>query len=89
MTNYKPTRGIIAIEDIQEEGKFSTPVQKGDLRKGKVIAVGDFLYHICGEKIFAEPKVGDVVYFTYNGNESIPGTNIHLAIFDQLRTIVK
>jgi len=42
-----PTRGVIAIQDIKEEGNFVTPIQKGDLRKGKVIAVGDFLFHIC------------------------------------------
>ncbi len=84
-----PTRGVIAIQDIKDEGSFATPIQKGDLRKGKVIAVGAFLWHINGHKVFAEPKVGDIVVFTYNGNETVMGTNIHLAIFDQLRAIIK
>lgn len=85
----KATRGILLVQDVQQENGFTTPAQKGDLRKATVIDVGDFLYHICGQKIFAEPKVGDIVYFTYNGNETIPGTNMHLPIFDQLRCIVK
>ena len=81
-----PTRGILLIEDIKEESNFVTPAQNGELRRAKVLAVGDFLYHICGEKIFAEPKVNDIVYFVFNGNEKIPGTNQYLIIFDQLRS---
>ena len=34
----KPTRGILAVEDIREEGGFVTPSQDGSLlKKGKVI----------------------------------------------------
>jgi co-chaperonin GroES (HSP10) len=88
-TKIKATRGVLLVQDIQKEGVFITPSQKGELRKAKVIDVGGFLYHICGKKIYAEPKIGDVVYFTYNGNETIPGTNMHLPIFDQLRCIVR
>ena len=87
--NIKPTRGVLLVEDIKEEGNFITPSQKGDLRKGKVLAVGDFMWHICHEKIYPEPKVGDIVWFCYNGNETIPGTTMHLPILDQLRCIVK
>lgn len=84
-----PTRGVLLVQDIQDESGFSTPSQNGELRKAKVLAVGDFIWHINHEKIYAQPKVGDIIYFCYNGNETIPGTNMHLPIFDQLRCIVK
>ena len=80
-----PTRGVLLVEDIKDEGSFVTPSQKGELRKAKVLAVGDFLWHICHEKIYAEVKVGDIIYFVFNGNEKIEGTNQYLIIFDQLR----
>ncbi len=85
----KATRGILLVKDITQDEGFSTPAQKGDLRKGEVIDVGGFLWHINHEKIYAEPKVGDKVYYVYNGNETIPGTNINAIIFDQLRAYEK
>ena len=87
MINYKPTRGVLLVQDVKEDGGFTTPKQKGDLRRAEVLAVGNFLWHINGHKVFAEPKVGDIVWFCYNGNETIPGTNMHLPIQDQLRCI--
>jgi co-chaperonin GroES (HSP10) len=83
----KPTRGVLLVEDIKEtSSSFVTPEQTGELRQAKVLAVGDFLWHISHEKIFPEPKVGDIVWFVFNGNEKIPGTNQYLIIFDQLRS---
>lgn len=82
-----PTRGVLLVEDIKEEGDFTTPSQKGELRKAKVLAVGDYLWHICHEKIYCEAKVGDRVFFVFNGNEKIIGTNQYLIIYDQLRCI--
>lgn len=84
----KPTRGILIVEDVASESSFYSPAQNGEIRKAKVLAVGDFLYHICGEKIYAEAKAGDIVWFVFNGNEKIPGTNQYAIIFDQLRGIV-
>lgn len=86
MVKIMPTRGVILVEDIKEDSTFYTPSQKGELRKAKVLAVGDFLWHICHEKIYVEAKVGDIVYFVFNGNEKIEGTNQYLIIFDQLRS---
>jgi len=83
-----PTRGIVLVEDVKEESNFVTPAQEGELHKAKVLAVGGFMWHICHEKIFAEPQVGDTVYFVFNGNERIEGTNQYLIIFDQLRGII-
>ena len=87
--SIKPTRGVLLVEDIKAESNFVTPAQNGEIRKAKVLAVGDFLWHICGKKIFAEPKVNDIVWFVFNGNEKIPGTNQYLIIFDQLRSYGK
>ncbi len=81
-----PTRGVLLVEDIKGEGDFVTPAQNGEIRKAKVLAVGDFLYHICGEKIYPEPKVDETIWFVFNGNEKIPGTNQYLIIMDQLRS---
>ncbi len=86
--NIKPTRGVLLVEDVKDESNFATPAQNGEIRKAKVLAVGDFLWHISGEKIFAEPTIDDIVWFVFNGNEKIPGTNQYLIIFDQLRGIV-
>lgn len=86
MRTIQPTRGVLLVEDIKETSNFITPSQNGEIRQAKVIAVGDFLYHICGQKIYAEPNVGDIVWFVFNGNEKIPGTNQYLIIFDQLRS---
>jgi co-chaperonin GroES (HSP10) len=86
MNHTKPTKGVLLVEDIKSENDFVSTAQTAELRRAKVLAVGDFLYHICGEKIYAEPKVGDIVYFVFNGNEKIPGTNQYLIIFDQLRS---
>ncbi len=84
----KPTRGVILVEDIIKQKDFYTPNQNAEIRIGVVLAVGNFLYHICGEKIYPEPKVNDEVWFVFNGNEKIPGTNQYLIIMDQLRGIV-
>lgn len=88
----QPTRGNILIEELTENSSFSLPTESNDgLRRGHVVAVGDFLYHICGEKIYAECKVGDEVYFVFNGNEKVhvDGKTTYLIIFDQLRGIIK
>ncbi len=84
--SIKPTRGVLLVQDVKEESEFYTPAQNGELRKAKVIAIGDFLWHICHEKIYAQPKIGDIVWFVFNGNEKIPGTNQYLIIQDQLRS---
>lgn len=82
----KPTRGVLLVEDVKKDSDFVTPAQNGELRRAKVIAVGDFVWHICHEKIYPEPKVGQIVWFVFNGNEKVPGTNQYLIILDQLRS---
>lgn len=85
-----PTRGNILIEEATTTSTFELPTETNDgLRRGKVVAVGDFLYHICGEKIYAECEVGDEVLFTFNGNEKLleNGKIYYLIIFDQCRAI--
>jgi co-chaperonin GroES (HSP10) len=84
----KATRNIILVEDIQETGGFSVPAQNGELHKAKVISAGDFVWHICHEKIYCPVSEGDIIYFVFNGNERIPGTNQYLIIFDQVRGVV-
>lgn len=84
-------RNNILVEEIQNTEGFIIPTETNDgLRYGKVLSVGDFVYHICGEKIFPECKVGDTVMFVFNGNEKFfTGDKIcYLIIFDQLRAIV-
>ncbi len=90
--NILACRNNILIEELQETSGFSIPHESNDgLRFGKVISVGDFVYHICGEKIYPECKVGDIVGFVFNGNEKFNknGKTYYLEIFDQLRCIVK
>ena len=71
-----------------EEVKVKKPAKKTAKKKDSITL--DMPGTIGGAKlVFAEPKVGDIVVFTYNGNETVMGTNIHLAIFDQLRAIIK
>ena len=84
-----PTRGVLLVEDIKDEEGFYTPSQKGEIRRARVLAVGDFLFHICGEKIYAEPRKDDIVWFVFNGNEKVPGTNQYYIILDQLRAYGK
>lgn len=87
---FKPTRGNILVEELTSDSKFSLPTETSDkLRQGRVVAVGAFLYHICGKQIFAECKPGDIVIFTFNGNEKFEenGKIYYLLIFDQLRGI--
>jgi co-chaperonin GroES (HSP10) len=86
-----PTRNNILIEESTQTSGFTLPTERNDgLRRGKVVAVGDFVYHICGEKIYPECKVGDEVLFVFNGNEQINdnGKIYYLIIFDQLRSII-
>lgn len=88
----KACRNNILVEEIQTTGDFTLPTDENDgIRYGKVISVGDFVFHICGEKIYPECKVGDTVGFVFNGNEKIMsnGKICYLIIFDQLRCIVE
>lgn len=86
------TKNNILVEEVARNDTFVLPTEKNDgLRMGKVISVGDFVWHICHEKVYSPAKEGDIIYFVYNGNEkiNIDGKICYLIIFDQVRAIIE
>ena len=66
----KPTPGFILILPETDEF-FSIPESLGNVRSGKVSAVGSSIYHASGKEIPSPVKVGDTVFFQYVENHDI------------------
>jgi co-chaperonin GroES (HSP10) len=87
----KATKRHLLIEEATTNGTFAIPTEKNDgLRLGRVISVGEWVYHNCGEKVYAPCELNDLVYFIFYGNEKVNIDNkvCYLIDFDQIRGIV-
>lgn len=91
--SLKVVRGYVLLEELKNESStsFSVEDDKEIPQRGKVLVVGDYIWHDNGDKYESPAKVGDKVIHSAYGYEIIAyeGKQYKVCPFSKILAIIK